>query len=265
MRNWKVLTDIDFEALSRDLLAVSLGRTVERFSSGADGGIDLRWQASDGGTGIGQCKHYSSSTFSQLYAAAKKEVQKVSSHAPAEYKFITSFDLSVGQKEQIYKLFAAWMRGPEDVCSGRDLDDLLSEHPEVERRHIKLWLSTGSQLFWSTHSNLINRSEALRKRVEQTLLIYVPSSPFQEALNILDEYKTCLIAGDPGIGKTALAHMLLAEAISRGFDPYEVSGDIDEAWAAIDSDRLQVFLYDDFLGTDLFLRENGQKRGPAPG
>jgi hypothetical protein len=258
VRNWNVLTDLDFEALACDLFSAKDSRPVERFARGADGGIDLRWKTTAGGTGIGQCKHYARSTFSQLLATARDEIPKVRLLNPAEYRFITTFDLTVTQKEQIYTLFARWMDGPEDVYGGRDVDGLVTNHPDVEQRHLKLWLSTGSQLFWSTHSDIANRSDALRDRLERTLPNYVASSAFDAASRILEDHKVCLIAGEPGIGKTVLGRMLIAAALTRGFMPLEISGDINEAWAALDSDRLQVFFYDDFLGQISFSEKMGK-------
>jgi hypothetical protein len=258
MRNWGVLTDLDFEALSCDLLASKFAVEVERFASGADGGVDLRWRLPDGGVGIGQCKHYARSSFAQLMAALRSEVPKVATANPARYLVLTSFDLGVTQKDTIYKLFAQWMEGVDDVYGGADVDQLVSRHPSVERRHLKLWLSTGSQLFWSNHSELLNRSEALRDRLQRTLRSYVSSSAFDRALEILDTHKVCLIAGEPGVGKTVLGRMLVAEAIAQGFEPLEVSADIKEAWTALDADRLQVFLYDDFLGQISFSERMGK-------
>ena len=75
---------------------------------------------------------------------------------------------------------------------------------------------------------------------------------------MLNEQRVCLIAGLPGIGKTTLAHALLAEALSRGFEPIEVSADISEAWAAYIPDARQIFLYDDFLGQLTFAERLGK-------
>jgi hypothetical protein len=52
-----------------------------------------------------------------------------------------------------------------------------------------------------------------------------------------------------GIGKTTLAQMLVADAIKQGFEPIEVSRNIDEAWRVFDPESPQIFYYDDFLGT----------------
>ncbi|GAA1629726.1 hypothetical protein GCM10009744_17170 [Kribbella alba] len=231
---------------------------MERFARGRDGGVDLRWTLETGDVGIAQCKHYPKSSFSQLLAAAREEVPKLANLEFTEYKFITSQELGVSQKEQIYNLFSEHMRSPQDVYSGFDVDQLVARHPEVERRHVKLWLASGTQLFWATHSELANRSEALRERLERTLHRYVDSTAFGLATRLLSEHKVCLIAGEPGIGKTVLARMLVAEAIARGFEPVEVSMDIDEAWAAMQGDRLQVFLYDDFLGKITFSERMGK-------
>jgi hypothetical protein len=100
MRNFAVLSDIEFEELVADLLAAELGITVERFGAGRDGGIDLRWsETAGGGKSIGQCKHYQRSTFSQLLAAAKAEIPHLRVVRPPHYRFVTSFDLTVGQKD----------------------------------------------------------------------------------------------------------------------------------------------------------------------
>jgi hypothetical protein len=75
---------------------------------------------------------------------------------------------------------------------------------------------------------------------------------------ILDKHRVCIIAGVPGIGKTMLAQMLLADAMSVGHEPIEVSGDIEEAWTALRPDESQVFLYDDFLGQLSFAERLGK-------
>ncbi|MDH6110228.1 hypothetical protein P3T36_004840 [Kitasatospora sp. MAP12-15] len=244
MRNLSVLSDVEFEELAADLLSAELGTPVERFAAGPDGGVDLRWR----GTAIGQCKHYQRSSFPKLLAAAEKELSKVEKIAPISYVFITSFDLTVGQKEKIYGIFKDWMTGPDDVWGGRDIDGLLTNHPDVERRHPKLWVTTGMQLFWATNSGIANRAGALRAQIERSVPRYVVSEAYPKARKLLDDHNICILSGVPGIGKTALSQMLLAEYISRDFEPIEVSGDINEAWVAMEAGRRQIFFYDDFLG-----------------
>ena len=169
MRSFAVLTDIEFEGLVADLLSEELGRHVERFSCARDGGIDLRWKTGEGGDGIGQVKHHVRSSFSQLRAAAKEEAKHLHNLLPVQYIFITSFDLSKTQKDKVYGELSKWMSGPADVLGGRDVDALLTRHPTVERQHPKLWLASGTQLFWATHADILNRSSALEERIERNL------------------------------------------------------------------------------------------------
>ncbi|AZM76978.1 hypothetical protein D1J63_19990 [Streptomyces sp. KPB2] len=251
MRDFSVLSDVEFEELVGDLLAADLGTHFERFSPGRDGGVDLRWRSS-AGLGVAQCKHYQKSSFSHLMSAASKEFEKAKKLKPAHYKFITSLDLSVGQKWKIYSIFSAWMSGPEDVLGARDVDALLTQHQQVEQRHAKLWVSTGMQLFWAVHSEIANRAEALRVRIEKAMPRYVVNAGYSVARRMLDEHNVCLISGPPGIGKTTLAQMLLAEHISAGYTPIEVSQDINEAWHVLHRESKQIFIYDDFLGQITF-------------
>ena len=258
MRNWGSLTDIDFEELAADLLAAEFSTPVERFGRGADGGVDLRWVEAGAGLGIAQCKHYMGSTFAQLLASAKKEGPKIDKLTPSRYLFATSQVLGVTQKSQLVSALPKWIKSAQDVLSGTDLDQMLDQHKVVERKHVKLWLSTGTELFWATHGDLLNRSEALRHRIDRTIERYVGTKAFEEASGILDREKVCLIAGQPGIGKTVLAHMLLADHMTRDFEILEVSGDINEAWASLDAERPQIFFYDDFLGQLSFSERLGK-------
>ena len=148
MHDFSVLSDIEFEGLVADLLAAEFSTSVERFAAGADGGVDLRWRIAGGGLGVGQCKHYSRSSISQLLSAARGEIPHLRSIAPADYWFITSFDVTIAQKKKIFEGVKGWMRSPNQVLGIRDLHGLLTRHEHVERRHLKLWLSTGCQLFW---------------------------------------------------------------------------------------------------------------------
>jgi hypothetical protein len=72
----------------------------------------------------------------------------------------------------------------------------------------------------------------------------------------MEEYHHCVIAGNPGIGKSTIGRMLMCHYLRHGYTPVVVLGDISDAWtllsdAATASSKFVIF-YDDFLGTFRF-------------
>lgn len=250
MRPYERLADNEFEELVGDLIGSEEERIYERFRRGADLGIDLR-HIERGRIQVIQCKHYRSSSFSKLKSAAKKEVARLEKldPAPSSYRFATSRDLTPANKKTIAEILKDWVTGPQDVLGGGDIDALLDAHPEVERRHVKLWLPGGTALATVLNADVFNRSRVLLERIDKVLPLYVQTDGFLTAHEKLSGERVCVISGPPGIGKTTLAQMLVSDAINQGYEPIEVSRDIEEAWRVLDTETPQVFYYDDFLGT----------------
>ncbi|WP_187977382.1 ATP-binding protein [Mycetocola sp. JXN-3] len=81
---------------------------------------------------------------------------------------------------------------------------------------------------------------------------------FAKARDLLSREHVCVIAGSPGVGKTMLAHAMVADAAKEGFDIYEINSDVRDAWRLYDPSAKQFFIYDDFLG-QISLRERLEK------
>ena len=192
------------------------------------------------------------------------ELPKVERLAPARYIVMTSVPLSPDRKDKIVTAIQPWVRSPSDVFGRGDLSGLLARHQEVERRHIKLWLTNTEVLDALINSDLANRSEGAIEDARRQLRLWVPNPSFERARAILAETRVCVISGAPGIGKTMLADVLLASYASREYEPVVVSEDIQEGERAWRSGRRQVFHYDDFLGHvtngELRLRKNEESR-----
>jgi hypothetical protein len=109
-------------------------------------------------------------------------------------------------------------------------------------------LPSSTQLQSTLNAGTYARTRALVKDIFEILPRWVPSSAFYEARQILDKEHVCVIAGVPGIGKTTLAKMLLADSIDLGYEAIQVSSDIEEAWKVFEPGIKQAFYYDDFLG-----------------
>ncbi|HYH54571.1 MAG TPA: hypothetical protein VD761_10625 [Solirubrobacterales bacterium] len=250
MRPYERLADTEFEDLVGDLLGAENRRRYERFSRGSDQGIDLRYHRGQLLEVI-QCKHYVRSSYAQLRSQARREAQRLSQldSQPTRYCFATSHPLTPGNKDELATIFSVWMQSPSQVLGRNDIEALLDKYPQVERRHVKLWLAGGTALQALLNADVMNRSSALLAAIDRALPLYVQTPALLDAHSKLGEQHVCLISGRPGIGKTTLAQMLIADAIRQGYEPIEVSYDIEEAWRVLDPETPQIFYYDDFLGT----------------
>jgi hypothetical protein len=264
MRNWDNVSDYELESIVGDLLGAELGVRFERFTPGRDQGIDLRHLRKGRGPDVVQCKHYKSSRWEDLLRAAKRETKRLAKMepTPGSYRFVTSLGLSPKRKAELAAALAPFIAAADDVYGRDDLEALLDRHEDVERRQVKLWLGSGAQLAGLLRPGVAARSRVLAERVQRMLPLYVQGEAFAEGTARLGEHHVCLITGPPGIGKTTLAHMLVADAIGQGYEPIEVSYDVGEAWDDWDSSRKQIFLYDDFLGQTMLgeLRKNEESR-----
>ena len=252
MRRYDAFSPYDFEIFVADLFGADLGVRFETFARGPDRGIDLRYVPldGDGRPHVVQCKHYVRSSFPSLLAAAKREAKQLEklTPQPSTYQFVTSRELTATNKTRLMSALEPWITNEQDVLGANDLESMLDQHPEVERRQVKLWLTGGTQLAALLRAGTIQRSQSLLDEIRYAMPRYVQSRVFSEARDRLREQRVLVIAGIPGIGKTTLARMLLADAVLDGYEPVEVSSDIEEGWAALDDGVKQVFFYDDFLG-----------------
>jgi hypothetical protein len=118
----------------------------------------------------------------------------------------------------------------------------------VERRHLKLWVSSAGTLDSILHARTYSVS---REELERTLAaskIYVKNPSFEEALEILNKHHVCIVSGIPGIGKTTLARMLLLYFYRQDYEIVKIESDISEARDVPYHTRPRFYYYDDFLG-----------------
>jgi hypothetical protein len=252
--DFTTLSPDEFENLTADLLSREWNTRLESFKPGKDGGIDLRNARVLPGakTTIVQCKRYAPHKFAELCRSVKSEKKKLVRLRPDRYVLATSVGLSPANKDTLLKELAPWCLSPADIYGATELNGLLRRFPEIERAHFKLWVSSTAVLEQILHARIFNITQATVDSTRAQLSRVVMHGGFDRALQMLRDEHHVLIVGNPGIGKTTLARILMCHYLREEFEPICVVGNIGEAWelvhGSLGANRNIVILYDDFLG-----------------
>ncbi|MEP9317406.1 restriction endonuclease [Pseudomonas sp. LABIM340] len=248
------LNDKDFEMLVTDLLSVHLGVRIERFKAGKDLGVDGRYFSQSGGEVIVQCKHWIKSGVPALIKQLEdKECAKVSLLKPKSYILVTSLGLSRANKIKIKNALSPFVKSESDIYGAEDLNQLLSTHGDVERRHYKLWITSTRVLQAVLNSAIIGRSKFKAEEIISESAMYVVTEGHEKAIEKLESLHSVVITGAPGVGKTFLADQLCQFYAAKNYELYFIENSLSEAEAAYDDSLQQVFYFDDFLGRNFLL------------
>ena len=250
------LSSTDFEALAADLAGALHGVRFERFCEGRDGGIDFRHVGDDGRVTIGQAKRYK--TAAQLLAKIGDELPKLQRLQPARYLLMTACALTPANKAALCTALAPWLLA-EHIYGQVELDDALARHPAVLRRHFKLWLGDAAQLNAVLHNALHQSARVtLAQRVWPLAQKFVPYGAADEVGAKLAAHHYCLITGDPGIGKSALAAYTVLRYVADNPTANVVwicDRRVDHALALVQPGESCFVVLDDFLGATFLSKE----------
>jgi len=240
------LSPADFEDLVRDLVSRELGVRFEAFAPGPDGGIDGRHATSSGAI-ILQAKHYAGSTYTALRSKMKRERTAINRLSPARYILTTSRPLSPRNKTQLAAIIGPSLQSEADILGPGDLNTLIRKYPDIEKSHIKLWLTGSAILERVVRSAAYTFNYITRTEIESKVRVYAPNPSFNGARDILEASHVVIISGPPGVGKTTLAEMLSYAYIAEGWELVAIRS-LDDGFALIDDTKKQVFFFEDFLG-----------------
>lgn len=256
--DFSTLNSSDLEELVCDLLNLEqpAGSDVKykTFKDGKDRGIDILYSTNDNQfEHVGQVKHYYRTGYDGLFKVLKSiELKNVKVLKPKKYIVATSVDLNESNTEKIKELFIPYINNLNDIYGKKDLNRLIETHENILNSHYKLWLSDFSILKKILVSGLEFRSSAfVEHELKRRLRIYVKTALFQDAQKVLGKNRFIIITGEPGVGKTTLAEMLIYKYIADGYTLSYILDDIKEAEKVLLPDESkQIIYFDDFLGSN---------------
>lgn len=257
----KGLDSEDFEKLTRDILQKKYNHChIERFAVGKDGGIDLRFKNNNKNIVV-QCKHYANSTVSSLITTFEKtELPKVKKLKPDTYMIATSLKLSPLNKDRLISIMKPFIKDTEDIWGIDEINDAISDYSDIEKRHYKLWFKSITVLKEIMNAQFYTKTKLFLNKIKQKVNYFVEPDIFDESYDMLNKENYCIIAGNPGIGKSTLAEILLLKYFKEQYEVIKVDN-ISDIHSVYNEESKQIFYYDDFLGSTELLFDINSSQG----
>lgn len=240
-----LLSPLDFEHLTRDILSQDLKVDLKSFAEGKDKGVDLRYSKNGDDSIIVQCKRVKSISKKLL----EEERDKIKKLNPTKYYLVFATDISLELTNFITDTFSDWMDDDSNIYTKSRLNKLLDKYVDIHQKQYKLWLNSSTIFNRIINQPLFERARSLISDLKRDYKYYVKNESLNKAFEILNENQFIIISGIPGIGKTTLAKLILWEYLQKDFEIIEIRKIIEGEQVLIENSELkQVFYFDDFLG-----------------
>src|SRR5437870_3005145 len=175
----------------------------------------------------------------------KRELMSIDRLAPARYVLVTSRALSPQNKEELAEIIGPALLSEADIIGPDDLNALLRKYPDIERSHLKLWLTGYAVLDRAIRAAAHAFKDITKHEIEEKLRVYAPNPSFDEARETLERNHVVIISGPPGVGKSTLAEILSYAYTAEAWELVPIRN-LDDGLASIIDTRKQIFLFDDF-------------------
>ena len=246
----------EFEKLSQDIMQEHLGVRLQISPEGRDGGRDIYTDAKDI---IIQCKHYKKTHKSTLIKNIAKELAKVKLLKPNRYLVICSSELTHTDKQNVEKSLDGYIDNTDDIWGYNDIEGFLRSNPQIVEMHPKLWVGTTAVLKKTlddvVYRGALNLTRARIADAIDNINVYADIPANRGAVEKgLKANGSVIITGAPGVGKTTLAEFVFVKYVDKGWSPIVLSKNIQEAFDMQDTEKKQIFFWDDCWG-DTFLED----------
>lgn len=255
MKNYNLyaLSSDEFEELSVDLQSNIEKITYSKTNVGADEGIDGYVYNNKRKLQILQSKKYSSkNSLNQQMKIEKVKIEKLK-EKPQKYVLYTTCKLQLKDKKKIQEIMKPYIESINDINDYSDINNLISNQPEIELKYYKLWISS-TNVMVDTFERIFNRriyeiNKIKKEEKKKVSIKYVATKHLSSAIEILEKSNVVIISGMPGVGKTTLANAIAIIYENRNYEYVNIEKIEDYFNFKINDDKKYVFFFDDFLGT----------------
>lgn len=272
-----------FEWLVQSLLKAELGLGVQAWGGRSDCGRDAyhlgplnfpaRHQTSDGPF-VFQVKFVENANaagaeFDSLIARAlTKEVASIilrRDHGkwedPRHYVLVTNAPLSTSLRDTLAAAVKKGMPSTEaHLLGANDLCSLLDIHAQLRRSFPQLLSlrDLDALLEEAVSKQLLERSRAAIEAARDVVQVFVPTSAYTKAWQVLRKNHFVVLEGPPEMGKTAIAWMIAMAQLSQGWQAI-VCDAPEDFFQAHKNDTQQLFVADDAFGRTEYDPSRGKK------
>lgn len=251
--DYRNLSPVEFERLCADLVSLKEGAPYQRFGEGRDDGVDLMYDDANSGKTIVQCKRYRDAA-QLIYILEKTEAEKVRRLKPKRYCLLTSASLTPDNKEKIKAIFSPYIKTTQDIWGCDDLDGMLNDdkYRQVVYNVPPLWLPSFNLVSKFINNGIEGRSQYEMAKCVKKNSFFAWTSVCDTCMKRLETSRIVILVGDPGVGKTVTAEMLICRLSLMGYEVFVSYDGIKEFEDVYRPNAKQAFLYDDFLGSNYF-------------
>ena len=257
--NLDVLSPLEFEKLSRDIISKKLNMEFKRYKTGKDGGIDLR---NNDNRIICQCKHIKK--FSDLKSNLRKELKKIKNIKCMEkYYLIVSTQLSPENENTIITMFSDYIKSSEQIISYEDIEDFLDEPNNIEilKKNSKLWLTSYNIIELFNQKYIDFETTYLLNNISLNMKCFVETDVFKKCYEKVLNDKILIISGSPGVGKSINSKMIVSKLIANN-PKLKLKTIQDSNYKALieslNKDDFEIIILDDFLGQSYLEKDSNQ-------